>query len=75
MRKEHMSKYEPLWKYVSVNRPETLCFDEIKEICGFPIDHAFLKLKKDLCAYGWEVKKISMKNQIVYFDQIPQKKI
>ena len=64
-----MSKYEPLWKYVSAKRPEKLSFDEIKEICGFPIDHSFLKFKNELHVYGWQVGKISMKNQIVYFEE------
>ena len=34
-------------------------------ICGFPIDHSFLNCKKELEAYGYQVGKISMKNQTV----------
>ncbi len=40
-----MSKYEPLWKYVSQFESESfkLTFDEIQNIAGVPIDHSFLK--------------------------------
>lgn len=64
-----MSKYEKLWKYIQESGKEqlTLTFDEIKEIAGVPIDHSFLKYKKELPQYGYEVKKISMKAQMVIF--------
>ncbi len=64
-----MSKYEKLWKYIQESGKEqlTLTFDEIKEIAGVPIDHSFLKYKKELPQYGYEVKKISMKAQTVIF--------
>ena len=60
-----MSKYEPLWEYIKTNTPAELSFDEVLQICGFPIDHSFLKYKKELEIYGYQVGKISMKNQTV----------
>ena len=56
-----MSKYNPLWEYIKTRAPAELSFDEMREICGFPIDHAFLNCKKELEAYGYQVGKISMK--------------
>ena len=44
-----------------------LNFVEIGSIAGVPIDHSFLKYKKELTQYGWEVGKISMKAQTVLF--------
>ena len=32
-----------------------------------PIDHSFLRYKKDLAGYGFEVGKISMKEKTVSF--------
>ncbi|MCI8956082.1 MAG: hypothetical protein HFG29_03710 [Eubacterium sp.] len=67
-----MSKYSLLWKYVSHDDRVTfqLTFQEIENIAGIPIDHSFLKYKKELIEYGYEVDKISMKNQIVTFHKI-----
>lgn len=64
-----MSKYEPLWDYVQKRgeRALVLSFEEIGEIAGIPIDHAFLTYKKELREYGYEVEKISMKKQTVAF--------
>ena len=65
-----MSKYDPLWEYIknnADNAPAELSFDEVRRICGFPIDHAFLNCKKELEAYGYQVGKISMKNRTVQF--------
>lgn len=47
-----------------------LTFDEIKDIAGIPIDHSFLKYKKELMEYGYQVGKISMKEQTVVFNKI-----
>lgn len=47
-----------------------LTFDEIAEIAGIEIDHSFLKFKKELTEYGYEVGKISMKEQTVIFNKI-----
>ena len=38
-------------------------------IAGVPLDHSFLKYKKELCNYGYEVSKISMKEQTVHFSK------
>jgi hypothetical protein len=44
-----------------------LTFEQIQEIAGIPIDHSFLKYKKELTDYGYQVGKISMKEQTVIF--------
>lgn len=64
-----MSKYDPLWTYIKGQDRDTLLlsFAEIETICGLPIDHSFLQYKKELSAYGWQVEKISMKQQTVRF--------
>lgn len=64
-----MSKFDALWEYIrDKNKPELLLtFDGIKEIIGKPIDHSFLKYKKELPEYGYEVGKISMKAKTVLF--------
>lgn len=67
-----MSKYEPLWKWISENGQENykLTYAQIEEILGFPIDHSFLKFKKELLAYGYQVGKISMKEENVTFKRV-----
>lgn len=64
-----MSKYNALWEYVkkSGNQSLKLTFEEIQSITGIPIDHSFLKYKKELTEYGYQVGKISMKEQAVMF--------
>ena len=64
-----MSKYEKLWKYVQESNKSqmTLTFDEIGLISGVPLDHSFLKYKKELSEYGYAVGKISMKERTVLF--------
>ena len=67
-----MSKYDPLWEQF---RGETeprikLSFDEIQRILGFAIDHSFLNYKKELLPFGYEVEKISLKEQTVLFRKI-----
>lgn len=64
-----MSKYNDLWEYVrGSGRPSLLLtFGEIQEIAGIPIDHSFLKYKKELTQYGYRVEKISIKEQTVLF--------
>jgi len=66
-----MSKYNALWEYVQKSGKESfqLTFEEIQEIVGIPIDHSFLKYKKELTDYGYQVGKISMKEQTVLFHQ------
>ncbi len=67
-----MSKYNSLWEYVQKNGNQSfkLTFDEIKGIAGIPIDHSFLNYKKELTEYGYQVGKISMKEQTVVFNKI-----
>ena len=67
-----MSKYNPLWEYVQKNGDQSfqLTFDEIQNIVGIPIDHSFLKYKKELTDYGYQVGKISMKEQTIIFNKI-----
>ena len=67
-----MSKYTSLWEFVGQNESETfkLTFEEICCIAGTPIDHSFLKHKKELTEYGYWVGKISMKEQTVTFNKL-----
>lgn len=69
-----MNKYNKLWQYVAKNCKcnLTLSFDEIKSICEIPIDHSFLKSKKELHDIGYKAFKISMKEQNVSFVKLPQ---
>ena len=69
-----MSKYEPLWKWTAGNGQENikLSYSQIEEILGFPIDHSFLKFKKELLEYGYRVGKISMKEETVAFEKVKQ---
>lgn len=66
-----MSKYNALWEYVQNNGDKSfkLTFEEIQGIAGVPIDHSFLKYKKELTKYGYQVGKISMKEQTVIFNR------
>ena len=69
---KYMSKYNSLWEYVQSkgNQSFILTFEEIQDITGIPIDHSFLKYKKELGEYGYEVGKISMKEKTVTFNKI-----
>ena len=66
-----MSKYNALWEYVKNSGAQSLklTFDEIQNIAGVPIDHSFLKYKKELTEYGYQVGKISMKEQTITFEK------
>ena len=64
-----MSKYDPLWRHIQTTSPSILTFDEVERVCGFPIDHSFLKEKKELEAYGFKVGKISMKEKTVRIEK------
>ena len=46
-----------------------MTFAQIQEIAGVPIDHSFLRYKKELTDYGYQVGKISMKEQTVVFQR------
>ena len=67
-----MSKYNHLWEYVQKNGSSSfkLTFEEIQTITGVSIDHSFLKYKKELMKYGYQVGKISMKEQTVIFNKM-----
>lgn len=67
-----MSKYLELWNYLKNNNLDSyeLSFDEIKNILGFDIDHSFLKYKKELSSFGYEVVKISMKGKKIIFKRV-----
>ena len=64
-----MSKYDPLWTYIQEQSGQMLLlrFADIETICGLPIDHSFLQYKKELSSCGWQVEKISMKQQTIRF--------
>ena len=67
-----MSKYNSLWEYIQKNGGSSfkMTFAEIQNIAGIPIDHSFLKYKKELTEYGYEVGKISMKEQTIIFNKV-----
>ena len=46
-----------------------LSYEKIINILGFRIDHSFLKYKKELKEYGYEVGKISIKEQTIIFNK------
>lgn len=67
-----MSKYNALWDWIRENGADSfrLTFDEIGQIAGAPIDHSFLGCKKELMDYGYQVVKISLKEQSVLFQRL-----
>ena len=67
-----MSKYTPLWAWIRENGSASfqLSFAEIETICGAPLDHSFLRYKKELADYGYQVGRISMKAQTVAFRRV-----
>lgn len=67
-----MSKYSKLWEYIDkqTESPIKLTYDEINDIAGVPLDHSFLNYKKELKEFGWQVGKISMKENTVMFEKI-----
>lgn len=64
-----MSKYDQLWQYIANNENGAfeLTFEQIEKM---PLDHSFLRYKKELSDYGFKVEKISMKNQLVQFAKL-----
>lgn len=66
-----MSKFDSLWSYIHKDGRQLiqLTFDDIERISGVPLDHSFLKYKKELLAYGYQVGKISLKEQTVTFER------
>lgn len=69
-----MSKYDILWKWINENKTDDfkLTYAEIENIAGVPIDHSFLTFKKELFKYGFQVAKISMKEQTVDFEKVKE---
>lgn len=67
-----MSKYDKLWNYIKENDKEEyiLSYEDVKDILDFDIDHSFLTYKKELKEYGYEVGKISLKNNNITFKKI-----
>lgn len=67
-----MSKYDALWVWIKEKGAESfkMTFAEIEQIVGFPIDHSFLTYKKELMGYGYQLVKISMKEQTVVFRKL-----
>ena len=67
-----MSKYDALWKFIGScgEQKRKLTFAEIREIAGIEIDHSFLNYKKELLSYGYQVGKISLKEQTVLFEKL-----
>ncbi|OYS64179.1 hypothetical protein CBF93_00935 [Limosilactobacillus reuteri] len=47
-----------------------LTCEQMGVIAGVPLDHSFLRYKKDFLNYGLKVEKISMKNQLVEFTKL-----
>ena len=66
-----MSKYNALWEWIRENGTDSfnLTFAEIEQIVGVSIDHSFLASKKELMGYGYQVVKISLKEQTVFFQK------
>ncbi len=66
-----MSKYDPLWLYLKERQQKRyqLSYEQIEKILGFPIDHSFLTYKKEVEQYGYQVEKISLKEQTIVFKQ------
>ena len=66
-----MSKFNNLWEKIGQDGRNlfSLSFAEIETMAGLPIDHSFLNAKKELLAYGYQVKKISLKEQTVTFEK------
>lgn len=69
-----MSKYDALWDYIGKCGREkiVLTFAQIRQIADIPVDHSFLRYKKELTKYGYEVGKISMKEQKISFERMPK---
>lgn len=66
-----MSKYDKLWEFIRRSGKDSfeMTFDEIHAAAGIPIDHSFLRYKKELTAYGYEVGKISLKQKTAAFNR------
>ena len=67
-----MSKYDGLLKWIAESGQDKLIltFERIEELVGVPMNHSFLKYKKELSDYGYQTEKISMKNKTVTFEKV-----
>ena len=67
-----MSKYDALWAHIQncTKTEQSFTSVDIVRLAGTPLDHSFLKYKKELLPYGYEVQKISMKAQSVRFARL-----
>ena len=67
-----MGKYDALWRFVREKEEENfkLTYAEMEKAAGVPLDHSFLRYKKELAEYGYEVGKISMKEKTVVFRKL-----
>ncbi|MDR1795677.1 MAG: hypothetical protein LBR25_09810 [Erysipelotrichaceae bacterium] len=67
-----MSKYAGLWEHLQKQgtRSLWLTFAEIQKLTGTPMDHSFLNYKKELLNIGYQVKKISLKDNVVLFERL-----
>lgn len=67
-----MSKYNALWGHVGkCNKDKVvLTFEEIEKIAGIPVDHSFLRYKKELTKYGYKVGRIFMNERKIIFERL-----
>ncbi len=67
-----MSKYQALWQYIKETNKDnlTLSFSEINNILGFTLDHSFLKFKKELLDYGYQIEHISLKEKQIVITKL-----
>lgn len=67
-----MSRYDPLWEHLRTDGRGkfSMSFDEIKNVLGFEIGNSFRGHKKEATAYGYRVKKISLKGKTVEFSKV-----
>ena len=67
-----MSKYDGLWKWITESGQDKLIltFERMEELAVVPMNHSFLKYKKELSDYGYQTEKISMKNKTVTFEKV-----
>ena len=67
-------KYSALFDFIkqSGKNKISLSFDETEKIAGIPLDHSFLRYKKELIGYKI---KISMKEKTVTFQKEEQNDI
>lgn len=72
-----MSKYEPLWRFLSGDGSGCIqfSFERIEEILGFSLDHSFLRYKQEAEQYGYRVEKISLKENGCVLSALPHSDI